>query len=45
MIGDGDEIALEPSTGGGLEVIVRMHRSDVSPPRPTRQLSTVSASS
>ena len=41
--GDGGDVALEPSASGGLEVIVRMKRSDeVLAPRP-RQLSTVSA--
>ena len=43
VVGDGGEIALEPSGSGGLEVVVRMRRSDVAPPRPARQLSTVSA--
>jgi signal transduction histidine kinase len=43
VVGDGGEIALEPSASGGLEVIVRLRRSDVAPPRPTRQLSTASA--
>jgi signal transduction histidine kinase len=45
VVGDGGEVALEPSASGGLEVIVRMRRSDMAPPRPTRQLSTASASS
>ncbi len=44
VVGDGGEIALEQSASGGLEVIVRMRRSEVVPPRPTRQLSTVSTS-
>lgn len=43
VVGDGGEIALEPSASGGLEVIVRLRRSDGVPPRPTRQLSTASA--
>ncbi len=41
--GDGGDVALEPSASGGLEVIVRMKRSDDEvAPRPC-QLSTVSA--
>jgi signal transduction histidine kinase len=43
VVGDGGEIALEPSPSGGLEVIVRLRRSDTAPPRPDRQRSTVSA--
>jgi signal transduction histidine kinase len=43
VVGDGGEIALVPSASGGLEVIVRMRRRDVPPPRPARQLSTASA--
>ena len=43
VVGDGGEISLVPSGSGGLEVVVRMRRSDGAPPRPARQLSTVSA--
>ena len=40
VVGDGGDVALEPSPSGGLEVIVRMRRSaGVVAPRP-RQLST-----
>jgi signal transduction histidine kinase len=43
IVGDGGEITLEPSASGGLEVVLRLRRSEVAPPRATRQLSTVSA--
>ncbi len=43
VVGDGGEIALAASASGGLEVIVRLRRSDVVPPRAPRQLSTLSA--
>jgi hypothetical protein len=48
-VGDGGDVALEPSATGGLEVVVRMRRSDVPPPRREdgrgreRQYSTTSA--
>ena len=29
VVGDGGDVALEPSASGGLEVVVRMRRSDV----------------
>jgi signal transduction histidine kinase len=35
VVGDGGDIALEPSAAGGLEVVVRMRRSDV--PAPARE--------
>lgn len=45
VVGDGGDVTLEPSASGGLEVVVRMRRSDV--PAATRvrerQLSTASA--
>ena len=41
--GDGGDVALEPSATGGLEVVVRMKRSDTpAATRPPRQLSTTS---
>jgi signal transduction histidine kinase len=45
VVGDGGDVALEPSPSGGLEVVVRMRRSDVPAPAHdrTRQLSTASA--
>jgi signal transduction histidine kinase len=48
VVGDGGHVALEPSASGGLEVIVRMRRSDVPALRELgnereRQLSTASA--
>jgi signal transduction histidine kinase len=47
VVGDGGDVALEPSPSGGLEVVVRMRRSDVPAPRRNgaceRQLSTASA--
>jgi signal transduction histidine kinase len=49
VVGDGGDVALEPSAGGGLEVVVRLRRSDGPAPRAERagaserQLSTVSA--
>ncbi len=47
VVGDGGDVALEPSASGGLEVVVRMRRSDVPAPRRDeereRQLSTTSA--
>jgi signal transduction histidine kinase len=54
VVGDGGDVALEPSASGGLEVVVRLRRSDSPPPRgPSRassrdegrerQLSTASA--
>lgn len=45
VVGDGGDVALEPSATGGLEVVVRMRRSDVPAPRDgrERQLSTASA--
>ena len=52
VVGDGGDVALEPSATGGLEVVVRMRRSDVPAPRRPRdgrhdgrerQLSTASA--
>src|SRR5262249_31504435 len=49
VVGDGGEVALAPSATGGLEVVVRMRRSDVPAPRGAherdrdRQLSTASA--
>jgi signal transduction histidine kinase len=47
VVGDGGDIALEPSASGGLEVVVRVRRSDVPAPRREpvreRQLSTASA--
>ena len=43
VVGDGGDVALEPSATGGLEVVVRMRRSDVSAPPRERQLSTASA--
>jgi signal transduction histidine kinase len=43
VLGDGGDVALEPSAAGGLEVVVRMKRSETTVvPRP-RQLSTASA--
>jgi signal transduction histidine kinase len=45
VVGDGGDVALTPSTAGGLEVVVRMKRSDapVAPVVRARQLSTASA--
>jgi signal transduction histidine kinase len=49
VVGDGGDVALEPSPSGGLAVIVRVRRSDVPapagtpPPAAPRQLSTASA--
>ena len=48
VVGDGGDVALEPSASGGLEVVVRMRRSDVPVLRERanereRQLSTASA--
>jgi two-component system sensor histidine kinase MprB len=43
VVGDGGDVALEPATGGGLEVVVRL-RPDRSAPR-GRQLSTASLAS
>jgi signal transduction histidine kinase len=47
VVGDGGDVALEPSAAGGLEVVVRMRRSEMPAPRVEdrrdRQLSTVSA--
>jgi hypothetical protein len=47
VVGDGGDVALEPSAAGGLEVVVRMRRSEVPAARPDdgreRQLSTASA--
>jgi signal transduction histidine kinase len=49
VVGDGGDVALEPSASGGLEVIVRMRRSDAAVVRSEsarergRQLSTASA--
>jgi signal transduction histidine kinase len=51
VVGDGGDVALEPSAAGGLEVVVRLRRSDVPAPRREhererdrdRQLSTASA--
>jgi signal transduction histidine kinase len=47
IVGDGGDVALEPSAAGGLEVVVRMRRSDVPAPRRARdeerQFSTASA--
>jgi signal transduction histidine kinase len=49
VVGDGGDVALEPSAAGGLEVIVRMRRSEVPAPLREhgrdreRQYSTVSA--
>jgi len=42
VVGDGGDVALEPSTSGGLEVVVRMRRSDIALPGRERQLSTAS---
>jgi signal transduction histidine kinase len=43
IVGDGGDVALEPSATGGLEVVVRMRRSDAVVAPPVRQLSTASA--
>jgi signal transduction histidine kinase len=47
VVGDGGDVALEPSAAGGLEVVVRMRRGDGPAPRSVhereRQLSTASA--
>jgi signal transduction histidine kinase len=47
VVGDGGDVALEPSAAGGLEVVVRMRRSEVPaarhPDGRERQLSTASA--
>jgi signal transduction histidine kinase len=43
VVGDGGDVALEPSTAGGLEVVVRLRRSLLPAARPERQLSTASA--
>jgi signal transduction histidine kinase len=47
VVGDGGDVALEPSAAGGLEVVVRLRRSEMPPPRVEdrrdRQLSTASA--
>jgi signal transduction histidine kinase len=47
VVGDGGDVALEPSAAGGLEVVVRMRRSEVPTVRVDhgreRQLSTASA--
>lgn len=43
VVGDGGAVALEPSATGGLEVVVRMRRSD-RPSVRTRQLSAASGS-
>jgi signal transduction histidine kinase len=47
VVGDGGDVALEPSASGGLEVVVRMRRSEVPTVRVDhgreRQLSTASA--
>jgi signal transduction histidine kinase len=54
VVGDGGDVVLEPSLAGGLEVVVRLRRSDVPAapgvarggepePPPERQLSTASA--
>jgi signal transduction histidine kinase len=47
VVGDGGDVALEPSAAGGLEVVVRMRRSDVPgvhlDAARDRQLSTTSA--
>jgi signal transduction histidine kinase len=48
VVGDGGDVALEPSATGGLEVVVHWRRSDRAVPAPAlsdRQLSTVSTSS
>jgi signal transduction histidine kinase len=42
VVGDGGDVALELSGTGGLEVVVRMRRSDVPAPVRLRQLSTAS---
>ncbi len=42
VVGDGGEIQLDAAANGGLEVIVRVRRSDVIPTRPARQLSSTS---
>jgi len=46
VVGDGGDIALDQAASGGLEVVVRMRRSDAPAPTPLRdrerQLSTVS---
>jgi signal transduction histidine kinase len=42
VLGDGGDVALEPSATGGLEVVVRMKKSDTPGPARPRQLSTVS---
>jgi signal transduction histidine kinase len=51
VVGDGGDVALEPSSAGGLEVVVRMRRGDAAAvvgttggdPASGRQLSTASA--
>src|SRR5262249_54478424 len=45
VVGDGGDVALEPSPAGGLEVVVRMRRSDAPLPTRERQLSTVATRS
>jgi len=42
VLGDGGDVALEPSATGGLEVVVRMKKSDTPGPARPRQLSTAS---
>ena len=42
MLGDGGDVALEPSATGGLEVVVRMKKSDTPGSARPRQLSTAS---
>jgi signal transduction histidine kinase len=43
VVGDGGDVELVPSATGGLEVVVRMRRSDMPAPPRERQLSTASA--
>ncbi|HEX4529764.1 MAG TPA: ATP-binding protein [Acidimicrobiia bacterium] len=43
VVGDGGDVALAPSDTGGLEVVVRMKRSDAAVAPRARQLSTASA--
>jgi signal transduction histidine kinase len=35
VVGDGGDVTLEPSASGGLEVLVRLRRSDAAPPSST----------
>ncbi len=43
VVGDGGDVQLEAAPGGGLRVVVRVRRSDVTPSRGAGQLSSTSA--